>query len=348
MKNKGLIFSLIICLFLVTFIPQNIFSQVSQIVNEKIQASSLTNNLFDDSTNRAVVIYLPPSYNTQPKKRYPVVYLLHGWVANSRGEKENCFIANGIFPAMDTWLKDGELNEMILVLPDSFNKLGGSWYTNSRAAGNWADYIAKDVVEHVDTKFRTIPNCESRALVGHSMGGYGALRIGIMYSDIFSCIGILSGKIDFGESAVQNNALFYARMSKLKTWEDFNNLAWGMQLYLAQCVAFAPNTKKPPFYCDFPFKEGQVINNRVFKKFIKNDGFHLIKKNVESIREMNVIYFDCGTNDPFIEHAKKLDSVLEDLEIEHVYNEFRGTHFSGILGGTENALTLFSMSIINE
>jgi len=348
MKTKGVIYLLLIYLAFVLIIPQTVSAQESKIVTETFQVSSLKDNLFDDSPNQTIVVWLPPSYESEPEKHYPVVYLLHGWVANSRGLKENCFIANGILKEMDSWLIEGRVEEMILVLPNSFNKLGGSWYTNSIATGNWADYIAKDLVEYVDKKYRTIPNRESRAVLGHSMGGYGALKLGVLYSDVFSCIGILSGKIDFGESAIQKNALFYTRMSKLKTWDDFNNLDWGLQLYLAQCAAFVPNTKKPPFYCDFPFGEGQVKNKRVHKKFLKHDGFYLLEENVDSIRKMNAIYIDCGTNDPFFEHAKKLDAKLQDLQIEHVYKEFRGTHFSGILGGTGNALELFSTALMYE
>ena len=178
--------------------------------------------------------------------------------------------------------------------------------------------------------------------MGHSMGGYGALKICIMNEKVFSCIGILSARVDFGETAVQENDLMYARVSKLTSWEDFGLLDWNTQMYLAQCAAFIPNQKKPPFYCDFPFMEGRVKDKKALKKFIKHDGFQLLDVNIDSLEEASAIYIECGTNDANLNQARTLHRMLQDYGIEHRYEENRGSHFSGIVSGSGNALEMFS------
>src|SRR5690606_38799384 len=82
--------------------------------------------------------------------------------------------------------------EMIVVLPDSKTVHNGSMYSASVTTGNFEAYIARDVVAYVDAHYRTIPARESRGLVGHSMGGYGASRIGMKHADVFGSLYIMS------------------------------------------------------------------------------------------------------------------------------------------------------------
>jgi enterochelin esterase-like enzyme len=331
-----------IAVLFISLMPFSVSAQQGKVVREAFHAPSLEGNLLDDSPEREVVVYLPQGYEKKTNKRYPVAYLLHGWVANSSGLKENCFIVHGIFTAMDSWVNEGRVGEIILVLPDSFNRTGGSWYTNSKTTGNWADYIARDLVEFIDKTYRTIANRGGRAILGHSMGGYGALKIGITNSDVFSCIGLLSAAVEFGESSLKDNDVMYARVSKLKSWKEFDALDWNTQMYLAQCTAFAPNPRKFPFYCGFPYGEGRVKNKKAVKQFIKHDGFNLVDENRSSLERASAIYVECGTNEAHIDQARKLHEMLQDTGIEHRYSENRGTHFSAIVTGAGNALETFS------
>src|SRR5574339_811765 len=84
------------------------------------------------------------------------------------------------------------LNEMIVVVPDSKTLHNGSMYSSSATVGDFENYIARDVVAYIDQHYRTIPDRMSRGLVGHSMGGYGATRIGMKHSDVFGSLYIMS------------------------------------------------------------------------------------------------------------------------------------------------------------
>ena len=81
---------------------------------------------------------------------------------------------------------------MIVVLPDSKTVHNGSMYSSSVTTGDFENYIAHDVVAYIDAHYRTIPNRDSRGLVGHSMGGYGASRIGMKHADVFGSLYIMS------------------------------------------------------------------------------------------------------------------------------------------------------------
>jgi len=94
--------------------------------------------------------------------------------------------------AADKDIAAGTMREMILVNPDAFTKYSGSMYSSSPTTGDWQSYIADDLVSYVDKHYRTIANRMSRGLGGHSMGGYGTIRIGMKRPDVFSSLYIMS------------------------------------------------------------------------------------------------------------------------------------------------------------
>ena len=94
--------------------------------------------------------------------------------------------------AADKDIAAGTMREMILVNPDAFTKYSGSMYSSSPTTGDWESYIADDLVSYVDKHYRTIANRMSRGLGGHSMGGYGTIRIGMKRPDVFSSLYIMS------------------------------------------------------------------------------------------------------------------------------------------------------------
>ena len=77
---------------------------------------------------------------------------------------------------------------MIIVFPDAFTKYDGAMYSNSPTTGDWETFITKDLVNYIDSHYRSIPTRESRGLAGHSMGGYGAWRIGMKHPEVYTAI----------------------------------------------------------------------------------------------------------------------------------------------------------------
>ena len=153
-----------------------------------VHGASLVGNLEGDSPERMVSVYLPPGYAKHPQARYPVLYLLHGFTdSDSRwfGLRGPHFV--NVQRAADRAYAAGT-KEMIIVMPDAFTKYQGSMYSSSATIGNWEAFITEDLVTYIDRHYRTLAQRASRGLAGHSMGGYGTLRLGMKYPQVFSSL----------------------------------------------------------------------------------------------------------------------------------------------------------------
>ena len=148
-----------------------------------VHGASLEGNLEGNSADRTVYVLLPPSYDSAKARRYPVVYFLHGYQTKAEqimgwGPMEQRYEA-----AMKATGR-----EWIVVVPDSFTKQSGSMYSDSVTVGNFETFTTRDLVAYVDGHYRTIAKRESRGLAGHSMGGYGTLRLGMKHPEIYSAL----------------------------------------------------------------------------------------------------------------------------------------------------------------
>ena len=150
---------------------------------------------------KPVNVYLPPGYNNDATS-YPVVYLLHGFGGDHNFWQDY----EDIKDIADYLISVGDIKPMIIVMPDGKNALGGSFYTDSRALfygseisvfGSYETYIVNDVVNYIDANYRTIPDKDHRAIIGISMGAYGAMKLGIKHPDVFGIVGEHSGPISF-------------------------------------------------------------------------------------------------------------------------------------------------------
>ena len=153
----------------------------------KIHGTALEGNLEGDAVDRDALVFLPPSYKKEKRRRYPVVYALHGYSIGAEQWSKEIHVPQTIEGAFAQGAK-----EMIVVLPDSKTMHNGSMYSSSVTTGDFENFIARDVVAYMDAHYRTIPERRSRGLVGHSMGGYGATRIGMKHADVFGSLYIMS------------------------------------------------------------------------------------------------------------------------------------------------------------
>src|ERR1700728_2874691 len=162
-------------------------AQPVSVENIKVHGAALEGNLEGDSVDREVLVFLPPSYATSKTRRYPVVYALHGYSIGAEQWSHEIHVPQTIEGAFAQGAK-----EMIVVLPDSKTLHNGSMYSSSVTTGDFEQFISHDLVAYIDAHYRTIPDRQSRGLVGHSMGGYGASRIGIKHPDVFGSLYIMS------------------------------------------------------------------------------------------------------------------------------------------------------------
>ena len=154
-----------------------------ELVEIEVPAAELKDNLLGDPVKQKVAVYLPPGYESSPTRRFPSLYLLHGFLSNNRAWT-NGYQGMNLQVTMDEMIKAGKIREMIVVVPNGDNAYHGGFYTNSSVNGNWEDYIYHELVQYIDTNYRTLARGESRGIAGHSMGGYGALMLAMRHPDV--------------------------------------------------------------------------------------------------------------------------------------------------------------------
>jgi enterochelin esterase-like enzyme len=311
-----------------------------------VHGKGLEGNLAGDSPDREVAVYLPPGYKANAKRRYPVVYLLHGFTDNAAklyGFEKHWMnlpeVLNEAFAA-------GNKSEMIFVTPNAFTRFQGSMYSNSVTTGNWEDFVAKELVAYIDKNYRTIPRAASRGLAGHSMGGYGALRIGQKYPEVFSSLYLLSPCCLEPASNVPQDAAAQARLQAIQTPADLEKADFFTKATFASAAAWSPNPKKPPFFIDLPIENGQV-QPLVLAKWTANRPLASIDQHIFNIRKLRALAFDAGSADKGIAASiKELNKVLDSYGIKHFYEEYNGDHVNRVAEriGT-NLLQFFSENL---
>jgi enterochelin esterase-like enzyme len=186
-------------------------------------------------------IWLPPGYDDEPYRRYPVLYALHGM-----GGSNSEWMGYGLDGAADGLIQAGEIAPLIIVFPQGDQ---GYWFDNFRGP-RWGTYLARDVVAEVDARFRTIADREQRAVGGLSMGALGALQIGINYPDVFAVVGAHGPPLRDFATAVEwlgpdmvGDAAYFARFDPLELFARRPSLARTLRIQID--VGAADTTWRP-------------------------------------------------------------------------------------------------------
>lgn len=301
----------------------------------KIHGTALERNLEGDAVDRDVLVFLPPSYDKQKSRRYPVVYALHGYSIGAEQWSKEIHVPQTIEGAFAQGAQ-----EMIVVLPDSKTIHNGSMYSSSVTTGDFENFIARDVVAYIDAHYRTLPNRLSRGLVGHSMGGYGATRIGMKHSDVFGSLYIMSPCCLSARQAGPANPELEKTLAEVKTAEDSAKLPFPARANLAAAAAWAPNPKNPPLYLDLPRKNGEVQPD-VLAKFAANAPLAFIDQYIGNLRRYRAISIDVGDKDGLRVDSGKLHDVLDKYGIANSFEQYQGTHTSAVAVRFQNYVMPF-------
>jgi len=295
------------------------------VVTDSLYSKSLENK-FGENPTRAVSVYLPPDYKSSGK-RYPVIYFLHGFT----GDNKLLGFMSGI---LDFAIATNRIRPFIMVVPDEKTTSGGSFFSNSEIFGKWEDFTTFDLVAYIDRKYRTMANKNSRGITGHSMGGYGALKIAMHHPDIFSSVYALSpGCLTIVREYGPNSDTF-KDMSGMTTIDELDKNYFD-KVMVALGRVWSPNPNKPPFYCDMPFEykgEELIVHKDVLEKWYANMPLHMIDNNLANLRRLKAIKLDWGRNagDRFTIQCNMFSQRLENVGITHFSEEYIGTHTSGI------------------
>ena len=331
-----------------------------------VHGAALQGNLEADSPDRDVFIYLPPSYASNRNQRYPVVYLLHGYGLTA----ERWMTFTNMAAAADKDIAAGTMKEMILVNPDAFTKYSGSMYSASATIGDWESFIADDLVAYVDSHYRTIANRMSRGLGGHSMGGYGTIRIGMKRPDVFSSLYIMSACCLMNAPFTGGNRGAGARgaapqgaragaagegrgaapegtgPAPSERSESSGRGRGGFgNVQAALAAAFSPNPKNPPDFFDNPIKDGEP-QPLIVAKWAANSPLAMLDQYVTSLKKYHAIMGEVGLQDGLAASNKQMDQTLTDFGVTHSFETYEGDHTNRVVERIEmKVLPFFSSSL---
>jgi S-formylglutathione hydrolase len=306
-----------------------------------VHGKSLEGNLEGDSPDRDVLVYLPPSYAADAARRYPVVYLLHGY-----GGRENTFterLAN--LPESGDRLDPAQgFSSAIYVMPSAYTLHKGSMYSDSVTTGNWERFIAEDLVAYIDGRYRTLPVRMSRGLAGHSMGGYGAIRIGMKRPDVFANLYLMSACCLGANRTPSADSM--AAAAAIQTREQAEEAArapgFGPSVTLASAAAWSPNPANPPLFLDLPVKDGKV-RPEIVAKWVANAPLEMIAQYAENLQKYYAIAMDVGTKDSLLASNQQLHNLMTRLNVPHQYEEYDGDHTNRVKERIErNVLPFFA------
>jgi len=281
-----------------------------------VHGRSLEGNLEGNSPDRTVYVLLPPSYDAAKARRYPVVYFLHGYQTTAEqimgwGPMEQRYEA-----AMKATGR-----EWIVVVPDSFTKQSGSMYSDSVTVGNFETFTAHDLVAYVDGHYRTIAKRESRGLAGHSMGGYGTLRIGMKHPEIFSALYAMDPCCLRPRGITAEEGRKYENA----TPDQVAKGDFGIRTNYAAAAAWSPDPNKPPFFVDLATNDGKV-DDLVVAKWAANAPIAMLPQYVLALKSMTAIGLDTGDKDFVRADDEAMHAELQRFHIPHDFELFEGDH----------------------
>jgi S-formylglutathione hydrolase FrmB len=305
-----------------------------------IHGASLEGNLEGDAVDRDAFVFLPPSYARERSRRYPVVYALHGYSIGAKQWTHEIHVPQTIEGAFAQGAR-----EMIVVLPDSKTAHNGSMYSSSVTTGDFERYVSHDVVAYIDSHYRTIADPRSRGLVGHSMGGYGATRIGMKHADVYGSLYIMSPCCLSVREPGSTSAELEKAVAHAKTPSDLSELPFLSRALLASAAAWSPNPNSPPLYFDLPTRDG-APRPEILAKWAANAPLAVIDQYIGNLRQYRAIAIDVGDQDRLRADAGKLHDVLDLYRIANSFEIYPGTHTSKVADRFQNhVLPFFSRSL---
>jgi S-formylglutathione hydrolase FrmB len=304
-----------------------------------INAPSLEGNLLGDPATRPIAVYLPPGYDDSAD-RYPVIYVLHGFGSYvTRWSNRPSYAELTAREHIDAVFGDGAPGCLVAYV-DAFTSVGGSQYVDSPGTGRYHSYLTTDVVSFVDAEYRTLAQPQSRAVLGQSSGGIGAITAALLRPDVFGAFAAHAPDACFDltlrpDLALAHRALrdlydssyeaffsdFAARLPKAQPNDAVLLLVWAM----AACYSADPNgTVRLPF----DLETGAVVSE-VWQRWLAFDPVVLVPAHEDSIRQMRAIWLDAGRRD---EHLLDLAAEIVAARIEDAgpddfsFELYEGTH----------------------
>ena len=312
------------------------FSFRGRVELRPLESARLRDNPAGDPHVREVPVYLPPGWDA-PGAALPVIFCLAGFTGRGQAYLETHPWRPGIVPRYDRAVAEGRAAPAILVLPDCFTALGGSQYVDSAYQGDYAGYVASELVEFVDRTYPTLRG--RRAVVGKSSGGFGALHLAMRHPGVFAAAASISGDVHFELCLAKQftdclRGLVPYDMDPAGFLEAFRaapDLSGGKHdvlNVLAMAACYSPNLESPLGF-DLPFDLWTAERiPEVWERWLAFDPLLAAERHANELRSLELLHLECGRLDEYDLQfgLRQLAALLERLGVDHVHEEHDGTH----------------------
>lgn len=310
-----------------------------------LESQALRGNRLDDPYARKLAIYLPPGYDDDLAHRYPVVLMLssHGNTGQSllnwRAYDES------IDQQLDRLIGSGVCPPHIMIIPDTWTRLGGALHLNTPALGNYADYLLDEITPYVDAHYRTLADGSHRGIMGRSSGGYAALYHAMTRPGMFAAVADHSGDAYFEFMALPDIARLHRNlmryggldglMASAKQNSPKDQAFFDTVSILTFAATFAPQSDAPHGF-DLPIDmETGALREDVWQRCLASDPLRLLANHryADALKTLKTLFIDCGQWDEYNLQvgARLLSRRLQGLGVPHIYEEYpgghRGTHY---------------------
>jgi Putative esterase len=305
---------------------------------ETIDSQALRDNPLADPARRRVAVWLPPSYDSERDRRYPVIY----WLAGFTGTGEMMFQGSpwqpGLGDRLDRLVAQRAMGEAIVVAPDGFTRLGGSQYLDSPSSGAYETHLITEVIPAIDVRFRTQATRAARGIGGKSSGGFGALVLAMRHPGLFSAVVCHSGDAYFELSVLPDVAKTVRTLRRHGGIEGFlrdfdatevkrpDDITTIMMLALGAC--YSPDRERPRgIALPFDLDTGE-IDWPVWRRWKAWDPVEMVAAHADALRALSLLFIDAGTRDEWNLDlaARILTRRLTALRISFEHEEFDDGH----------------------
>jgi S-formylglutathione hydrolase FrmB len=305
----------------------------------EITAPALAGNPLGDPIRRSILFYLPPGHDV-PGKQFPAAYFLHGFGGSVHGWTQAALFAPTVLERLDALVASGAVPPTVGVFVDGATSLGGTQWIDAAAVGRYQTYVAEDVVAFADARLRTIPRRESRAVIGKSSGGYGALAMAKDRSDVFAHVASHAGDAGFEYAYLPDFPRTAAALLDTDpgTWlAGLKERARDSKLrgddhpvlnVLAMAAHYSPAPGRP-LGLELPFDPGTArLRGEVWARWLAHDPARFVPAAIERFRTLGTVFLDCGSRDEFNLRwgARQVAEALRAGGVEVLHEEFDDGH----------------------
>jgi enterochelin esterase-like enzyme len=282
-----------------------------------VHSPAIEGNLEGNSADRGAFVVTPPGYDENSDRHYPVVYFLHGYTANPQAYQGMASFDEAVQQAAEAG------NEVIMVIPDGDSLRKGGFYSSSPTVGDYETFIARDLVAWVDAHYRTIANVESRGLAGHSMGGYGTIRVAMKHPGIFSSIYMMSACCLEPMVLTAETARAIEAMSE----EEVSAAGFGQLAPISTLVTWSPDPTDEGFLkADTGLRADGTLDPLVNYRIAANSPIVLIPQYLPALNGLEAFAMDIGDQDFLQGPNSQFRTELDRFGVQYDFELYEGDH----------------------